>query len=925
MAGLAAAARRWGVAALLVAGLGGAALSTPPAAVDPDDYLLLGLRIGQLAPEQQVQGYSTARGTCLILSDIATALELAITVDNRAGTADGWYISEARRFRLDATGVAASDGRFSLEDGEVRHTPEGLCVDSAAFARWTGIGFELDLPNALVRVSSDEKLPVERSLERAQRRARFRAPVEASVEGLPRAAQPYGLFTAPAIDFNASLEAIDDKGRPEQRVSPQYELFAAGEVFRFSADARLASDRDGEPQSLRVRAYRAAADGGLLGPLDATMVALGDVTSFASQLVSEAFAGRGAYVTNRPLDQPQSFDRTDFYGEAPIGWDVELYRNGQLLAASDGRGDGRYAFTDVPLLYGVNRFEILLYGPQGQIRRERRTVSVGPETVAPGELRWWAGGLQEDKDLITLQEVEGRRPGHPWRFDVAADYGIDQKTTLSLQLHGQEQRDEQLTYVEGSLRRSVGPALVQLGAAADLDGGVAAQAALIGEFGRTYVTAEYSRAWDFVSDRIEPGLKSRARLEADHFFDLGRLQMPVALRIEHENWQARSDELDVAARISGNLPGLTLTGELEWRRFIAPGPDPPDTIDANLLVSSRAGAVRLRGEARFRVEPQSRFDTATLIADWPAGERGDWRAELGYEELYERARGGLGYAHRFDRFIVGASAEAATDGSVAGGLSLALSLGPDIDGRWGRVTARRQASSGTATARVFTDDNGDGRWEPGEALIPDVALSAGTAQVDQPTDGDGRTLIEGLRSFAPQLISIDSSTLPDPFLQPAVPGVVVEPRPGIALAVDLPLIRTGEVEGVLRGRDGTPRGGVALELLAMGTDRPAATTRSDFDGFFVLQGVRYGRYDLRIAPAVAERLRLDAPLRHGITVDAARPVARLGSVTIGGAMTTVAALPDFAVALALIDSDGRMPAFRDALEAVEAAEAAVIA
>lgn len=39
--------------------------------------------------------------------------------------------------------------------------------------------------------------------------------------------------------------------------------------------------------------------------------------------------------------------------------------------------------SDVPLLYGQNRFEIVLYGPQGQIRRETRNVPVGLDSIPP--------------------------------------------------------------------------------------------------------------------------------------------------------------------------------------------------------------------------------------------------------------------------------------------------------------------------------------------------------------------------------------------------------------------------------------------------------------------------------------------------------------------------------------------------------------
>jgi hypothetical protein len=145
------------------------------------------------------------------------------------------------------------------------------------------------------------------------------------------------------------------------------------------------------PKICALRAYRTDPDGGLLGPLKATHWALGDVSTNVTPLGIQTTAGRGAFVTNRPLNRPDSFDRTVFRGELPNGWDAELYRNEQLIGYVQSRGDGRYEFLDVPLLYGQNRFEVVLYGPQGQIRRDVKMIPVGLGSIPPRETYYWAG------------------------------------------------------------------------------------------------------------------------------------------------------------------------------------------------------------------------------------------------------------------------------------------------------------------------------------------------------------------------------------------------------------------------------------------------------------------------------------------------------------------------------------------------------
>ena len=93
----------------------------------------------------------------------------------------------------------------------------------------------------------------------------------------------------------------------------------------------------------------------------------------------------------------------------PDGWEAELYRNDQLIGYFQSRGDGRYEFLDVPLLYGQNRMEVVLYGPQGQIRREIKQMQVGIDSIPPQQTWYWAGFAQENADLIEFGKANAGR------------------------------------------------------------------------------------------------------------------------------------------------------------------------------------------------------------------------------------------------------------------------------------------------------------------------------------------------------------------------------------------------------------------------------------------------------------------------------------------------------------------------------------
>ncbi|NCC03321.1 MAG: hypothetical protein EOM37_04650 [Proteobacteria bacterium] len=74
----------------------------------------------------------------------------------------------------------------------------------------------------------------------------------------------------------------------------------------------------------------------------------------------------------------QSSQTQDFSGKAGPGYEVELYRNDVLLAFQYTNAAGRYAFSNIPVLFGDNDFRVLVYGPQGQYGEKKMKVAGPP-------------------------------------------------------------------------------------------------------------------------------------------------------------------------------------------------------------------------------------------------------------------------------------------------------------------------------------------------------------------------------------------------------------------------------------------------------------------------------------------------------------------------------------------------------------------
>lgn len=870
------------LAALASAGAFGAFAASPVAeqwVAEPDDQFLLDVNIRQLRLGDGVRAYPTPEGTCIVFGDFLTTLDVPMKIDLEAKAASGWAFKEGHKIRIDqrAGEVRYGDKSEKLAREAIRDVPEGWCVDAEALTRWFGIKVTPRTAGSALILESEAKLPVELAAERRRRAAHLKKNASLELGALPQVRLPYRLWRAPALDFVVS-GGVTYRASTGTKIDRRAAVYAAGEIATLSYNAHVATNDKGMPQSARLRAFRADPDGGLLGPLDATLFEFGDVAGHASKLLGSGGYGRGAAVTNQPLFTPAAFDRTRFEGELPAGWEAELYRNGQLLAFASSGSDQRYQFDDVQLLYGDNKIDIILYGPQGQVRTRSETVNIGQDNVPAGKTWYWAGVNQPGRDIVNFRD-RADDPNRPQaQATLAIAHGIDQRTSVALTLQAVQLEDERLTYVEGTVRRSVGPALVELAAARDNQGGTAARAQVLTKLGEVSLSAEAVTASDFRLQGLEPRSERHARISVDAPINIGRASLPVHGDMRYVERGDGTRHLEAAARLSTHIDRFNLSTDIHYRKQLGSdgaGPDPPAELAGSLIASGRIGDVRLRGGGTWQLKPEMRLRTAELSAYWSASQRADFEASVAYDALGKLGRARLTHIRRFDTIALAVTGEAATDGSLAAGFNLNFSL----DSGRGGVKLSRQtlANSGSVRARVYRDNNDNGRRDAGEPYEKDALVTTGARLAERGTDEQGQVLVPGLANYVPVAVGVDTSSLSDPMLAPKKALQVVTPRPGVAADVEIALVGAGDIEGIIIRDGGDGFEGIDLELVDE-NGKPVATTRTDYDGFFLFERVAYGRYTIRVAVDSARIAGIVQSLGLATEVNADKPVARLGAV-----------------------------------------------
>ena len=852
---------------------------------DPDDQFLLDVNIRQLRLGDGVRAYNTPEGTCVVLGDFLATLDVPMRIDLTAKQASGWAFSESNRISIDYAGKTARYGGKSepIAEGMVRETPEGWCVQTTALTRWFGIGVKPLTAGSALILQSEAKLPIELAIERQKRSERIQ-PAKFDVKSLPQVKLPYRMWRAPALDFVVSAGATY-RARDGLKVDRQSSIYAAGEIARLSYDAQLSTNQKGIPSGLRLRAYRSDPDGGLLGPAKATHFGVGDVEGFDSRLTGSSGRGRGAAITNRPLTTQAAFDRKRFEGDLPAGWEAEIYRNEELLGFAKASSDQRYVFDDVQLLYGENHVRIVMYGPQGQVRAREELINVGQDNVPPGKTWYWAGVNQPSRDIFALQKPPDSSRDPKAQATVALEHGIDERTSVAALARMMLIDDERVTFVEGTVRRSLGRALLEVGAAREMTGGMSARAQILGKIGPVNVNAEAVIANDFHLHGSRSESLRDYRLALDAPLKLGETILPAHADVRLTDRGDGTKQLDAAARLGANLERFNLATEVRYRRQILDSGGGARDLAVDLLGSGRVGDVRLRGSTTFEVAPSARFRTAELSAYWSASETVDWEGALAYDAVGKRGRARVSHIRRLNSMAVAVTGEVATDGSVALGLNLNFSL----DSMNGFALSRRPlAQAGSVRALVYRDLNDNGVRDPSEPAAKGALVTTGTRQSEQATNDKGVVTVAGLSTYAPVTVGVDLGSLEDPMLVPRKALQVVVPRPGVPAQVEIGLVGGGDVEGSVLKSGGLGFEGLDLELIDS-AGKVLATTRTDFDGFFLFERVPYGAYGVRVSAASASAGRVASDLGAHFQVTAATPVVRLGAIHVTALPTLAAA------------------------------------
>jgi hypothetical protein len=839
----------------------------PPRPFTEDDLALLQTDADGVALTDTLGGYSSRAGLYLPVGELARLLDLAIYVDPMERKATGWVVDETRIFNIDLVrNIARGEGQeFSLQLGDAVVQSDEIYIRAEILQRLLPITFVADMGDMALHLRTREKLPFKARMERESRKPFAEASFTDQVEGLE---QPYRILSIPSFDLTLSVEA----GNHAPVSGYNYDLRLGGDLLYTGFQLFAASDAQGTLDNMRVLFERKDPSGrGMAGPLGITRANFGDTIAPGLSIGPQSSAGRGLFLTSESLEQANIFDRTDLRGELPLGYQVELYVNEVLRGSEMNTQDGRYAFTEIPLVYGSNLIRLVFYGPRGERREEVRRINVDGNQLAAGSTSFSAGLIEEGRQMIEINKVpEAARlflPGYGQLRAVARiAHGLGNGVTVNGGLaHFAPLSGNGRTLLSAGMLANLNGYSTQVDGAWDSSGAQAMALGLAGRPAGISFVARHSEYRGRFFDESQPlgalaenPLRRSTALRSDFVLGAGGQTVPIALTISREETADKRRYLKGSVRSSRPVGRYLLSTGIDAQQESGGGQPSQRRIGGATEVTGLVAlGWQLRAGSSYELLPKAKLISATFTADRRLSERFSLRlaaARYFGEGQTTAFQGGLTRQFRFANITLNSS-YVTTNKDLRVGLQLSIGGLFDPIKRRYRLTPPGSGAGGNIAVQAFEDVNGNGLRDPLEAPVPDLKIMS--AGKEATTDADGQALAQGLGSGPKAILEVDPDSMKDPYLQLAKARWQFIPRPGRVAVANLAFVRAGEVTILAEFDSGAGKyrglSALALQLLdAKG--KVAFEGRSEFDGSLLAEGLAPGSYRVALDPEQASRL-----------------------------------------------------------------------
>ncbi|MGZ3770431.1 MAG: SdrD B-like domain-containing protein [Bdellovibrio sp.] len=775
--------------------------------------------------------YRTGNSWYLPFTALTDALNFAITASPALGQAEGFYIEEYNHFKLDKNSCLAivknEPKPFPCEKAVI--FDDEIYVDHYLLEEWFQLHFKINPYSSEITISAAYKFPKQLRNERQKK-------TDSPLQQEKKFTEKYDEIKLEDKkigegSFDQQLMFLSQNAGGNTSNNFRHDTAATIEMLGFQTKGFLGGQGNSISES-SLNLSKKDPEGKLLGPLNARSMEFIDVISPEVPLIAPSNRTKGLLISSYPLNQPTSFSSKDFRGPLPSNWDVELYQNDILIGRHQADTSTEYEFKEVTLYYGVNRFRLVFYGPQGQRREQVEIVNVGQQATAPQESYYRFGVGQKTDDPDTTIALAQFSKGLTSNLTAGFNY-YQEKKQDSL-----NPADYFLTNLSGSFSRFY----ATLNLAGNDKSGTAAEIILQAPFEGFAVGASHASFSNFRSYLFNSKEEARSILEVNKLNGNFNLYPLLPIRIDGELQENKYD--DGTTLVSFKQRMSWQIGRSFWFNTLSRDVDADPTIAGELITILPYD----RFEYRTTTDYKNQIESLAASMEYRFSNKYSYILELKHALLTKTTSFQGSLSKRFSYATLGAELASDTGGNyrVSGLISYSCTENPRrSELEWSPLA---QTQFGAASVRVFLDKNYNGKFDGEDTVLPEISLWVNQNDVNTMTDMNGEAMILQLPAYQPSDITISLKSLPDPLYTPSVKGLRLTPRPGQVSLLEFPVVVYGEIDGTVqvdkgRGLRGVRNIQVQLRKIS---GEIISTVQTEADGFFLFKEIRPGDYKVTL-------------------------------------------------------------------------------
>jgi hypothetical protein len=796
---------------------------------------------------------------------LAEVLSLAINCQDKR--AYGFILEESRPFAIDLEEGYAVSGRnvFRIKDACFFQNGD-LFVDIRELSKWLPIDFTFKVESSTLHMHAREVLPLQ-GFKKRQRSIRTR-PLT-----VPK---HYDDFTparvaasVPTVDL-ASQVILSGKEHAATHSTIRNSVDISGDLLYMSNETHFFAENE-SLKRLDVTLYRRSADIFKIGPLAVTQVAIGAAQApYVDGIGASTKPMYGLYLSNRPISGASKFLSHDVNGYLPQGWDAELFHNGTQIGYQPPTQEGMYHFVNLRVFYGINDFKVILHGPFGE-RRESDEVFISDAITPTGEFFYtlsagWQPGWTQTDDTTGLSRESN--------MTLTSDFGISKELTGSALLvrHTDFLGAEQ-DYAGVGIRTAIRYTLLSLDLIQSFSPGdgrngqlLTAKSSSRDVFGLNLeVVQRFFHNFDSPQFlKTDDPLVTRTSVKANSSFTLLEdVRIPYSVEIGANTMRSGEAEATSEWRISGGWNGWNGTLETDISYL-------QRTVYAACLlqISTRLKDISVRGQAGISLAPTATPSSINLSADKDLGNGLQFNSGFSYDPVSDISGLRLGISKRLGLLGYSISATGSTNGVYGIDVGVRTSLAADRSNRQGIISAEPLSPYGMIAVSAASPEPGGSFGKP----LPGIGFLVNGNRATTIAGTKGWPVIAYLQPDFPVDVTVDLTTVEDPFMVPIEDGCHIIPRAGVVSACKFTMTTGGEIDGMVLVKSGkseeVPLKGVRVDLMVEGARgaKLQASTRSEESGYYLFKAVKPGSYKLVIPDAEIDRLKAAAASPIAVTM-----------------------------------------------------------